>query len=51
MRDCDPRLNALTDAEISEIMALDDPDACADPDAHRIDAHVMQASNDRVPED
>jgi len=25
MRDCDPRLNALTDAEISEIMALDDP--------------------------
>jgi len=26
MRACDPRLNALTDAEISEIMALDDPD-------------------------
>jgi hypothetical protein len=25
--------------------------ACEDPDAHRIDAHVMQACNDRVPED
>jgi hypothetical protein len=25
--------------------------ACEDPDAHRLDAHVMQACNDREPED
>jgi hypothetical protein len=28
IRRCDPRLNALADAEISEIMALDDPGTC-----------------------
>jgi hypothetical protein len=26
MRSCDPRLNALTDAEIGEIMSLEDED-------------------------